>query len=170
VIRYLVDELWDGEQFLARVIATGELYKCGCAAQLQPVLLGKRLPKAIVRKIRDRVLDETEFLTDYGITSENISSPLFTMHSFTRGPVIAPVNMLILSGLYDAGEKEAARKIARRFLQALMIHGPVLGVSPFRRDPGTYKQLNDYAQNQIGNPVTAWGASVFLALAGRFFK
>ena len=96
-----------------------------------------------------------------------MQSPSFTMRSFTRGPVLSPVNFQIVMGLLDAGETEAAQKIALRFVNALLIHGPVLGVSPFRVDPQTFEPLDDYAKNQIGAPLTAWGASVFLAIAGR---
>jgi hypothetical protein len=168
-LAYLVDELWDGEQFRSKATRTGELHKCGSAAQLQPVLLGARLPKAIVEKLRDRLLDESEFLTDYGVASENMGDPEFTMLSFTRGPVIAPVNMQIVSGLMDAGETGAARKIAIRYLNALLAYGPVLGTSPYRSDAAFGRLRERYHKNQIGAPLTSWGASVFLALAGRLF-
>ncbi|MDR1570669.1 MAG: hypothetical protein LBS72_09305 [Oscillospiraceae bacterium] len=168
-LAFLTEELWDGEQFRAKVTKTGELFKCGCAAQLQPIMLGKRLPKEIVRKIRDRVLDESEFLTEYGVASENKKSEQFRAMSFTRGPVIAPVNMQIISGLYDAGEAEAARVIAIRYLRSLSRFGPVLGALPYRVDPNTWQAMQPYDKNPIGNPMTAWAASIFLAIAGRFF-
>ncbi|MDR1531615.1 MAG: hypothetical protein LBS62_05425 [Clostridiales bacterium] len=166
-LEFLINELWDGEQFRSKVVRTGELYKCGSAAQIQPILLGRRLPRAIVEKIRDRVLDEEDFLTDYGITSESMKSPDFTMFSFTRGPVIAPVNFQIIFGLFDAGECEAARKIAIRYLNALQVYGPVLGTSSFRADPKFGRLKERYCENQIGAPLAAWGASVFLAVAAR---
>ena len=167
-LSFIVDVLWDGELFRAKVTSTGKLYKCGSAAHLQPVLLGARLPAAIVKKIRDRVLDETEFLTDYGITSENMKDPEFTTRSFTRGPVIAPVNMQIISGLFDAGETEAAMKLTRRYLNALLIYGPVLGDSSFRVDPAYGRLDARFDTNSIGAPMTAWAASVFLTLAARY--
>ncbi|MCE5344423.1 MAG: hypothetical protein LLF96_12695 [Eubacteriales bacterium] len=166
-LRYLTETLWDGEEFLAKVVRTGELVKSGSAAHVQPLVLGKRLSGPILQKLKRRVLDETQFLTDFGVASENMNSPHFTMNSFTRGPVLSPVNFQIITGLYDAGETEAAKTIAVRFLNALLIHGLVLGVSPFRVDPADKKLLNDYSLNQIGAPLTSWGASVFLALANR---
>ena len=47
VFTYLVDVLWDGEQFRSKLLTTGEHIKCGSIAQLQPAMLGRRLPKVI---------------------------------------------------------------------------------------------------------------------------
>jgi hypothetical protein len=69
---------------------------------------GSRLPKAIIKKLTERLLDPEEFLTDFGIASENLKSDKLMMRSFTRGPVVAPAQMLLISGLYEGGEKEAA--------------------------------------------------------------
>jgi hypothetical protein len=171
MIDFLVDELWDGEQFRGKLVKTGELHKCGCAAQLQPILLGDRLPKQIVKKIKKRLLDEEQFLTDFGIASENQQSEAFRVYSFTRGPVIAPVNVQIINGLFDAGEKEAARFIAARYLKGVLYNGPSLGMNTFRVEPKTWDVIPfSEDKGQICGPIMSWGASVFLTLAGRIMS
>ena len=103
VLNYLVNELWDGEQFCAKVLATGEKYKCGSVAQLQPVMLGSRLPAEIIKKIAERLLNPEEFLTDFGIASENLNSDKLMMRSFTRA-CGCPAQMYYIRSLW-AGER-----------------------------------------------------------------
>ncbi|MDR0999935.1 MAG: hypothetical protein LBL96_03900 [Clostridiales bacterium] len=168
VIDFLINELWDGEQFLGKATKTGALHKCGCAAQLQPICLGSRLPKDIIDKITARLTDEEDFLTDCGITSESQKSEKFRVFSFTRGPVIAPVNMLMINGLFDAGKIDAARLIAARYLNAVLVNGPALGYSTFRKEPKTWQDIPfSEDKGQIRAPLMSWGSAVFLSLANR---
>lgn len=166
VLNYLVNELWDGEQFCAKVLATGEKYKCGSVAQLQPVMLGSRLPAEIIKKIAERLLNPEEFLTDFGIASENLNSDKLMMRSFTRGPVVAPAQMLIISGLYEGGEKEAARFLAARYLNALNCRGLALGIHPYKYEPVSGDEIKAFNSGQsVGFPFSSWVGSVYLALA-----
>ncbi|MDR0857409.1 MAG: hypothetical protein LBN97_00055, partial [Oscillospiraceae bacterium] len=120
VLAYLTDELWDGEKFRAKLTTTGEYYACGSLAMLQPAMLGSLLPKEVLHKLALRASDPTEFLTDFGMATENLQSPQLMMRSFTRGPVIAPTQILILLGLYEGGEVEIAREICAKYLNALL--------------------------------------------------
>jgi hypothetical protein len=99
---------------------------------LQPAMLGSLLPKEVLHKLALRVSDPTEFLTDFGMATENLQSPQLMMRSFTRGPVIAPTQILILLGLYEGGEVEIAREICAKYLNALLSQGLSLSVSPYR--------------------------------------
>ncbi|MDR2517269.1 MAG: hypothetical protein LBC88_07815 [Spirochaetaceae bacterium] len=171
VLDFLVNDLWDGSKFRAKLPATGKYYSCNSLALLQPVMLGSRLPKEILRVIAERVADPEEFLTDFGMATENLKSPEFMMRSFTRGPVIAPAQMLILLGLYEGGEKETARTVAARYLNALLAEGLALAVHPYRVEPVTGDQIVEFRGGMsVTFPFTAWAASIFLALAGYIMR
>ena len=133
-LTFLTAELWDGEQFLAKNPGNGTLFKCGSIAQLQPIILGKRLPKEIIAKVKERLLDDKEYLTAYGMASEHLHSDKVDMSAFSRGAVIAPMQCMIILGLFDAGEEDAARKLAACYLDALMIKGPTMGINPFQTE------------------------------------
>ena len=165
-LSYLTDELWDGEQFLAKHVGTGKLHKCGSIAQLQPIMLGKRLPAGIIAKLTQRLLSEEEYLTEYGIASEHLGSEKVVMRAFTRGAVVAPSQCLILLGLLDAGEQDAARLIAARYLNALMSKGLALGIHHYRTEPvlGTAIET-EQTPRAVGFPFSPWVASVFMILA-----
>ena len=165
---YMVGTLWDGEQFLAKVLSTGELYKCGSIAQLQPVMLGSRLPGSIFDKLAERLTDEREFLTDFGVASENLGSEKLAMKSFTRGPVVAPVQAMLVTGLLEGGRREAAVKIAARYVNALMSEGLALGIHSYRTEPVRGNEIaKDLSPMSVSFPFTPWTASIFLYLTGQ---
>jgi hypothetical protein len=167
VLDFLVNELWDGEQFRAKLPAKGGmLYRCGSIAQLQPVMLGKRLPPEILRKLELRLADEREYLTDYGIASEHLQSREFFVSGFTHGSVVAPTQALIILGLLDGGAVETARMLAVRYLNALNAEGLALGIHPYRIEP--VMNIPTFRVNSgqsVGFPFSAWVASVYLLLA-----
>ena len=166
VLSFLIDELWDGEQFLAKHPGSGKLYKCGSIAQLQPIMLGKRLPAEIVSKLKERLLDENEYLTEYGIATEHLGSDKVVMRAFTRGAVVAPSQCLLILGLYDAGEEEAARFLAARYLNALMIKGLALGIHHYRTEPVLRDEIAlEQTPRAVGFPFSPWVASIFMILA-----
>ncbi len=168
VLAFLTDELWDGEQFRAKLTTSGQYCKCGSIAQLQPVMLGSRLPMHIIKKLAERLLDPDEFLTDFGVATENLKSDKLVMRAFTRGAVVAPTQFLLIYGLLDAGEKEAAYTIAAKYLNALMIKGLALGIHPYRKEPVSGDKIKEnFSAMSVGFPFSAWVGSIFLALAGR---
>ena len=168
VLDYLVGELWDGEQFLSRLPADGRLYKCGAVVQLQPIMLGRRLPQEIIDKLTARLMDPEEFLTDYGTATENLQSDKLVVKAFTRGAVVAPTQMLIIMGMYDAGKTAEARALSIRYLNALMHKGLALGIHPFRVEPVTFARIpEDHRPLAVGFPFAPWVGSVFLALAAK---
>ncbi|MDR0858597.1 MAG: hypothetical protein LBN97_06180 [Oscillospiraceae bacterium] len=165
-LEYLVNELWDGEQFLAYAPLVGEKHKCGSVAQLQAVMLGHRLPSSVVKTLAKRLTDPDEFFSAYGVTGENLKSPDVRMLSFSRGPVMAPAQALICYGLYDGGEKDAAKLIAARYLNALNKEGLALAVNPYRFEPRDNSPVPEFkGGGSVTFPFSAWPASVYLMLA-----
>jgi hypothetical protein len=131
-------------------------------------MLGKRLPADILRKLARRLTDEREFLTDFGVASENLGSEKLAMKSFTRGPVVAPVQAMLITGLLEGGERDAAMKIATRYVNALMSEGLALGIQCYRTEPVLGNEIEkDLSPMSVGFPFTPWAASIFLYLTGQ---
>jgi len=85
----LVAELWDGEDFVGRNAYTGEASGPDKLLSLVPILLGSRLPEEILRKLAEKA-------------DEDLAE--------------SAVGLLVVGGLYDAGEKAAAKEIALKAL------------------------------------------------------
>jgi hypothetical protein len=165
-IKFLVDNMWDGDQFVAIMTATGEKYKCGSIAQLQPVVLGNRLPKHIIDRLVRRLTDPEEYLTEAGVATEHVKSNKQVIRAFTKGAVVAPVQMLIVMGLWDSGHKDEARMIASRFLNALMDKGLVLGIHYYRREPVLWNLIAaEKTPYAVGFAFQSWVSSIFLLMS-----
>ena len=166
LIDYLVNVMWDGDQFVSIMTATGEKYKCGSVAQLQPIMLGNRLPKHIVDRLARRLTDRDEYLTEAGIATEHLQSERQIIRAFTKGAVVAPTQMLIVQGLWDSGHRDEARLIASRFLNALLDHGLVLGLHNYRREPVLWNPIErEKTPYAVGFAFQSWVASIFLLMA-----
>jgi putative isomerase len=186
LLAVLVNEFWNGRQFISRVVETGEIIVAGSIASLQPIILGKRLPQNIIDTIADRLANEEEYMTAGGIVSEILGSPEFTIKGgFMRGNIVAPVQLLLSMGLKNAGKEELARKIAARYCDLACEKGFSLILSPFEYDRATglpmkkediYKpdDRNEKAERfkkekkevETVDQWTSWAAANFLTIAG----
>ncbi len=102
-----VREYWDGERFVAKV--KGKTVDSHSLANYQPIVLGKRLPQHVIDKVAEKLVQEDYLLTDIGLASESMQSPLATFGiSFVLGRVIGPMNMILTVGLQAAGKQKEA--------------------------------------------------------------
>ena len=148
----LVCSFWDGERFAARLSGSHEIIRVQESDVYTPLILGKRLPAGIIRKMAQDLRDD--YLTPIGIrhAPAHLSVPL-------GGIVGSFWQVKLVIGLYDAGEKELAMEIARRYLKINVQHLPALGY------PAAY------ADGKSGGPahasaVTALPCGIFFILAG----
>lgn len=101
----LIAQLWDGENFIGRHAYTGETSGPDKFLSLVPIILGKRLPDYIIQKLAAKIDSE---IAD------------------------SAVGLLLVAGLFDAGEKDAAREIALKALDGVRSDGvkcPFYGAS-----------------------------------------
>ncbi len=121
--RRLSREGWDGNRFVFRVVKTGKTVDSGAILGLLPIILGKRLPRSIIDKITERLMDEQEYLLPGGIAIENVGYAADLEQ--TPGPHGAPafVNTLICIGLMSAGKEAEALEIANRCLRVIREQG-----------------------------------------------
>ncbi|KAI3554043.1 hypothetical protein CABS02_05762 [Colletotrichum abscissum] len=56
-------------------------------------------------------------LSEWGLATEEITSPHYESDGYWRGPIWAPSTHLVESGLRDAGRAHSTNEISMRFLQ-----------------------------------------------------
>jgi hypothetical protein len=163
----LVNELFDGEQFVGYLTFTGERVTCKSLGMFQALVLGKeRLPQRIIDRLAEEVM-KPEYLTDIGLVTESLKSPLCHFgFNFVLGRVITPCNMLTAMGLYRCGKIEEAREISRRVCKNLYDNGILLGFAPSDTEPTTGEKIVTYPNPTAsdGWPWTAWAASSALVM------
>ena len=149
----LIAAYWNGERFIAHVNGTHEIVATDSYMYYLPIILGKRLPQEIIDKLSADLSVEGNFLTPYGIASENLSvSTDFKLGmKLSLGYVFPPANILIVTGLMDAGKEDLARKIAQRYCKAFKDGGLSFLMNPFR---GSFGFLG-----------SSWAACAYMILA-----
>ena len=116
----LLDQLWTGERFVARSVATGETWGSAGLLDLMPVVLGEHLPAEIGSALADHI---KAHLTPYGLATELPTSPHYLSDGYWRGPIWAPATVLVEDGLRRAGHHRLADDISARFRALCEAHG-----------------------------------------------
>lgn len=125
LLALMIEKMWDGEHFVCLKQYTHEPVFSGSNLHYIPLVLGKRLPPEIVDKMCADLMVENRLLSPYGIASEDMNSDVFeiTGVKMGAGPISAPGQVFILTGLWQAGKKKEAKMIIDRYLNALMEKG-----------------------------------------------
>lgn len=119
------------------------------------IVLGRRLPESIRQCLVTDLTAPGKFLTEFGLATESVNSPYHNSDGYWRGPIWAPATMLIVEGLYRAGEESLARDIARRFCKMASENGMAENF-----DALSGKGLQDRA--------FTWTSSVYMILAHEY--
>ena len=154
LISRMIEAFWTGERFIARNPLNNEVVATDSALYYMPIVLGKRLPQEIIDKLASDLSVEGELLTGYGIASERLTGDGFRTFGMARGAVLPPVNLLILTGLYDAGKEELAKKIAQRYCRTMKDGGFNMIVNPL--------------QGNFGGFGCSWPACAYIILADMY--
>lgn len=158
LVERLVERCWDGEKFIFQVSGTNNYNKKSInILQYTPLILGKKLPGDIRDKMIADLKTDNGIVTPYGMATESIYSELFDSASYTRGPVWAPLNIFVIDGLYNAGEPEFAKELAKRFCNLCKNGEFAENFNPLTGQPGR-------------DPAYTWTSSVYLVLMHQFFK
>ncbi|PWI13323.1 glycogen debranching protein [Streptomyces sp. Act143] len=116
----LLGQLWTGDRFVARGVATGETWSTSSLLDLMPIVLGEHLPAEIGSALADRI---KAHLTPYGLATELTTSPHYLADGYWRGPIWAPATVLVEDGLRRAGHHRLADDISARFRALCEAHG-----------------------------------------------
>jgi hypothetical protein len=150
----LVSEFWDGEKFVTKV--NGKPVDSMSVVCFQPIMLGGRLPRHIIDKVAETLTEEGNFLTEIGLATESLRSPLcdYSANTFIAGRVVAPPHMSMTVGLNAAGKKKEAALISRRWCDNVAEKGVILGFAPYE-----YYKLTGEKANITHGPVASDGWS-----------
>ena len=155
LLTHLTEKLWDGNRFLTMNIADGSI--CAESRSLMrflPIILGDKLPPEIVSKMKQD-LTEGGYLTEWGLATESIKSPLYRDDGYWLGPIWAPTTLIIVDGFRRAGEEELAKDIAKKFCDMCAKNGFA-------------ENFNAKTGQALRDPAYTWTASVFLILGHEF--
>lgn len=153
VIDRMISHLWDGERFQARLVSTDEIVPSHCVLATLPVMLGDRLPPAILSSLISRLSDEQEYLAPHGISLEPLSER--KGDGLPQGTV-AFISALFAVALAYIGRKDLAREIARRSADQLLESGFGFLTVPGPKDtPVTDPTL---PRRKSAAPVSKWSS------------
>ncbi|MFB7142669.1 trehalase family glycosidase [Gottfriedia sp. NPDC056225] len=100
---------------VAKITANREVIESYSILPLISIILGDRLPEEIKEEIKENIiklLSSERYLTQWGIATEAIDSPLYQNDAYWRGAIWAPTTLLIVDALEDCGKQELAMEIA----------------------------------------------------------
>jgi len=136
---------------VARRGGTHEIIPNDSLLMYVPVVLGARMPRALLRRTVETLKSE-KFLTAHGLATEAPRSALYQPDGYWRGPIWAPSTLLIVDGLARCGEAAFAREIARRFCAMVA-------------QSGCAENFDALTGAGLCDRAYTWTASVFLLLA-----
>jgi hypothetical protein len=116
----LLDQLWTGDRFVARGVASGDTWSSAGLLDLMPIVLGEHLPDEVSSALADHI---KAHLTPYGLATELTTSPHYLPDGYWRGPIWAPATVLVEDGLRRAGHHRLADDISARFRALCETHG-----------------------------------------------
>ena len=150
MVKALIDEFWDNKQgtFVFKDARTGETWTSQTLLRFIPLVASAYLPKSVVETMSR---DLTSHLTEWGLATEDPSSPHYTPDGYWRGPIWAPPTILIESGLRKAGYTELADEVSQRFMRLCEVAGFAENYDAFT---GTGNRDLSYT----------WSASTYLVL------
>lgn len=147
-----ISTLFDSEgRPRARRVIDGRMVTSDTLLLRLPMILGKRLPEKIRRRMVEEVTS-SKFLTAHGLATESPDSDRYVDDGYWRGPIWAPETMIAIDGLKACGADAAARDVALKFCRLCKNGGFAENF-----DARTGRPLRDKAYT--------WTASVFLVVA-----
>ena len=100
-----------------------------------------------------RISKSGRFRTAHGLATEALARKAYKPDSYWRGPVWAPVTMLLAEGLDASGEHAMARKLRQDFCEMA------------QQSEGTYENFDALSGKRQRVPAYTWTSSVYLIFA-----
>jgi putative isomerase len=151
----MIKKQWNGSRFITLNIDKGKINpESNSLMSYLPILLGEKLPANIRTKMIMN-LKQSGFLTQWGLATENINSPLYSDDGYWKGPIWAPSTMIIVDGLNKCGESVLAKEIATKFCDLC-------------QKSGFAENFNARTGEGLRDRAYTWTASVFLILGHEY--
>jgi len=146
---------WRGDGFVAPRSGDHHVAESDSLLLFLPIILGPRLPEGVLTELVVGLSKKGRFLTEHGLTTESLKSPLYQANGYWRGPIWAPSTMIIVEGLAAAAKKEFARKISRKFCDMVARSGMA-------------ENFDALTGTGLRDPAYTWTSSVLLILAHEY--
>jgi hypothetical protein len=150
----LMQTCWRDDHFVARHCLDGREIESQCLLHWIPILLGKRLPEAVRNALKAGI---EKHLTDWGLATERVGSPLYQEEGYWMGPIWAPSTFQIVTGLDRCGFTDLADEVTEKFLRMCA-------------KSGFPENFNAVTGEPLCCPAYTWTASAFILLAERMAR
>ncbi|MDK8183201.1 trehalase family glycosidase [Paenibacillus sp. UMB4589-SE434] len=120
-----------------------------------PIILADRLSADVKEWLVNGLADSSKFLAPHGFATESLSSEAYESDGYWRGPIWAPVMMLLVDGLVRAGERGLAQTAADRFCR-------------MAEKSGMAENFNAMTGEGLRDRAFTWTSSVYLMLAHEY--
>ena len=147
----LMDELWCGDHFIARLANDGTPVESQSLIPWLPIILGERLPKEVRECLKQGIEGH---LTEWGLATEKVGSPKYQSDGYWQGPIWGPSTFIAVTGLARSGFDDFADTVSERFCR-------LCGKSGFAEN------YDAVSGDPLCDPAYTWTASAFLLLAER---
>jgi hypothetical protein len=153
LLNRLIAHSWNGSHFVAKRSGSHESVpgEPTSLLALMPLVLGNLLPPDIFELLVTRL--EKDFITERGLASESVSSPLYETDAYWRGSTWAPIVLLLADGLHRGGRPDLARRLAATYSETVEKHAAA-----------HYEGFNSLTGAGQRAPGYSWSASVHLEL------
>ncbi len=152
----MIEHSWNGDKFIAPFSGSHQCFDEGDSLLLYiPIILGKRLPAHIRKKLIADLKEKGRFLTDYGLATESIKSSYYESDGYWRGPIWAPSTMILVEGLKQAGETKIAEEVAYKFCNMV-------------KKSGMAENFDAVTGSGLRDRAYTWTSSVFLIFANEY--
>lgn len=138
-------------QPVAKKMNTGESISSKSLLPLVSVIAGQYYPEEITKEIVTTLLSE-DYLTDWGIATEAISSESYQEDAYWRGAIWGPTTLLVVEALEDLGYVEDAKKVAQRYCK-------------LNKKSGFSENFNALTGKPLRDRSFSWTAATYIHLA-----
>jgi len=157
LLKRMLATLWQKDHFVAILSSDGSRIESDSLLLYVPIILGRRLPPDVRNDLIHGLAEPGRFLTSNGFATEALTSKYYTSDGYWRGPIWAPVTMLLVEGLDAAGEHALARKVRENFCR--MAQGS-----------GMYENFDAITGEGLRDPAYTWTSSVYLIFAHQLLE
>jgi putative isomerase len=152
LLKRMLATLWQKDHFVAIRSSDGSPIYSDSLLLYIPIILGKRLPLDVRSELIRGLTQQRRFLTAHGFATEALTSSYYTPDGYWRGPIWAPVTMLLAEGLDAAGEHALARNLRLDFCRMAQLSG-------------MYENFDAITGVGLRDPAYTWTSSVYLIFA-----
>jgi putative isomerase len=157
LLKRMLATLWQKDHFVAIRPSDGSQINADSLMLYVPIILGERLPLDVRTELIRGLTQPGRFLTAHGFATEALTSRYYTPDGYWRGPIWAPVTMLLAEGLDAAGEHALARKLREDFCRMAQLNG-------------MYENFDAITGAGLRDPAYTWTSSVYLIFAHQLMR